>query len=226
MSSGKNEENNVIPVAVFSDVDKLKKDILWEIIGKAGIYRWTNKLNGKSYIGSSRDLGRRFSEYFRPSVLNKNMLIYKAIQKYGISNFEFAIIKYTEQDNIEVIEQYYIDIIKPEYNLSPTAGSAYGYKWTEEQLAKKKAYYMTEAGLIHKTNVFRVDGKWSDLRRASCPVSMKLKVTEISTGEVSVYPSIRSAALAIGVTQQAISKRLKTNNSFKLKDLYLIEKMD
>jgi len=53
------------------------------------------------------------------------MLIYKAIQKYGISNFEFAIIKYTEQDNIEVIEQYYIDIIKPEYNLSPTAGSAY-----------------------------------------------------------------------------------------------------
>jgi len=25
MSSGKNEENNVIPVAVFSDVEKLKK---------------------------------------------------------------------------------------------------------------------------------------------------------------------------------------------------------
>lgn len=56
------------------------------------------------------------------------MLIYKAISKYGISNFEFAILEYTEEANIEVIEQSYIDALKPEYNLSPTAGSNYGYK--------------------------------------------------------------------------------------------------
>lgn len=225
-NSSVNKNNNINPVLVYSDADLLKKEILWDNIGKAGIYRFTNKVNGKFYIGSSCDLGRRFQEYFRPSVLSRGMLIYKAISKYGISNFEFSILEYTEQDNIEVIEQTYIDALKPEYNLSrPSQGSNYGYKWSEDQIAKKKEYYKSEAGLSHISKVFRKDGKWSDRRRDSCPVSIELKVTEVSTGIVTSYASIRLAAAALGVTQQALSKRLKTKNSFTLKGLYLIEKM-
>lgn len=70
------------------------------------------------------------------------------------------------------------------------------------------------------------NNKWTDARRASCPVSVELKVTEISTGIVTSYASTRLAAASLGVTQQAISKRLKTHNSFTLKGLYLIEKMN
>lgn len=40
-------------LAVFSDADKDKLDILKYIKGKSGIYMWTNKLNGKNYVGSS-----------------------------------------------------------------------------------------------------------------------------------------------------------------------------
>jgi group I intron endonuclease len=56
------------------------------------------------------------------------MLIYKAISKHGLSNFEFEILEYCGPDNIEVREQAYIDLLNPEYNLSPTAGSNLGYK--------------------------------------------------------------------------------------------------
>jgi len=38
---------------VFSDADKDKLDILKYIKGKSGIYMWSNKLNGKKYVGSS-----------------------------------------------------------------------------------------------------------------------------------------------------------------------------
>lgn len=38
---------------VFSDADEDKLDILKYVKGKAGIYMWTNKLNGKNYVGSS-----------------------------------------------------------------------------------------------------------------------------------------------------------------------------
>jgi hypothetical protein len=40
-----------------------KKTIIKDNKGKVGIYRWTNLLSGKSYVGSSADLGRRFSQY-------------------------------------------------------------------------------------------------------------------------------------------------------------------
>ncbi len=215
----------VTPVISYINVEKEKSRIIKENKGKSGIYRWINKLNGKIYVGSSADLGRRFSEYFRPSWWSKNMVVYKAISKYGISNFDFDILEYADKENIEIIEQSYIDELKPDYNLSPTAGSNLGYKWTEEQIAKKQAYYKTEAGLIHLSKVFRKEGKWSEVRRAACPVSVKLKVTEISTGVVSEYASIRLAAEVLGVTQQAISKRLKLSNTFVLRDTYLIEKI-
>jgi len=38
---------------VFSNADKDKLAILNYIKGKTGIYMWTNKLNGKKYVGSS-----------------------------------------------------------------------------------------------------------------------------------------------------------------------------
>lgn len=215
----------VIPTVSYKNVEEEKTQLIKDNKGKSGVYRWTNKINGKIYIGSSSDLGRRLSEYFRPSKLrSSNMRIYNAILKYGISNFLLDIIKYVDQDILEEVEQSYINALKPEYNLSPTAGSNLGYKWTDEQIAKKEAYYKTEAGLAHLDRVFRKDGKWSDARRTSCPVSIGLKVTEISTGVVSNYASIRLAAEALGVTQQALSKRFKTNSSFVLKGLYLIEK--
>lgn len=37
----------------FLDADKDKLDILNYTKGKSGIYLWTNKLNGKKYVGSS-----------------------------------------------------------------------------------------------------------------------------------------------------------------------------
>ena len=55
------------------------------------------------------------------------MLIYKAILKYGHSNFSFEILEYCEAEQCEAREQEYINRLKPEYNLSPTAGTNFGY---------------------------------------------------------------------------------------------------
>lgn len=55
-------QNN--PVAVYSNAELQKKKIIQENRGKTGIYRWTNKVNGKSYIGSGVNLSNRLSKYF------------------------------------------------------------------------------------------------------------------------------------------------------------------
>ena len=68
--------------------DKLK--IIKENRGRSGVYRITNLLTGKSYIGSSIDLGRRFMNYYSVNSLLKatGMAICRALLKYGYSSFK------------------------------------------------------------------------------------------------------------------------------------------
>jgi group I intron endonuclease len=58
--------------------------------------------------------------------------------KYGHSTFKLEILEYCEADRLIILEreQYYIDLLKPEYNILKIAGSPLGYKHTEESLAK------------------------------------------------------------------------------------------
>jgi group I intron endonuclease len=103
----------------------LKKQILKENKGKCGIYRWTNKENAKSYIGSSVDLARRFRDYSSKSFLSRptsKMAIYKALLKYGYSKLSIEILQYCEPSEAISREQFFIDLLKPKYNILRTAG--------------------------------------------------------------------------------------------------------
>lgn len=72
-------------------------------------------------------------------VEKRNSLIYNSILKNGYSNFTFEILEYCTADNCINKKQYFIDLLKPDYNLLPKAGSSLGYKQTEESLAKMAA---------------------------------------------------------------------------------------
>jgi len=115
--------NNVIPVKSYFNASEDKAIIYKENKNQCGIYRWTNKINNKSYVGSSEKLNRRLSNYFclhKP--LKGRSHINNAILKYKISNFSLDILEYCEI-NIKIErEQYYLDILKPEYNILKIAG--------------------------------------------------------------------------------------------------------
>ena len=72
---------------------------------KKSIYKITNLINNKSYIGQTKDIQKRFSQHkinygsCGGQGLKSTSLINQAIQKYGIENFNFEIL---EQD----IENY------------------------------------------------------------------------------------------------------------------------
>nr|AMX22251.1 GIY-YIG endonuclease [Cryphonectria parasitica] len=79
-------------VLVYSDLKSEKSLILRDNKGKSGIYMWTNKVNGKIYIGSSVDLSKRLRNYFNVSYLSDLkdiMIIYKALLAHGFDNFKF-----------------------------------------------------------------------------------------------------------------------------------------
>ena len=53
-----------VPVKKYANADTEKLQILKEANGKGGVYRWVNLLNGKTYIGSSVNLGSRLGNYY------------------------------------------------------------------------------------------------------------------------------------------------------------------
>ena len=129
----------------------LYNNILKENKGKSNIYRWVNKINNKSYIGSSKSLSKRFGVYFSLSSFKKSLrkgssAIYSAILKHDHSNFSIDILEYCESNLLISREQYYIDNIKPEYNICKLAGSSLGFKHLEatkqDWVLIKLAYYI------------------------------------------------------------------------------------
>lgn len=127
------------PVLSYTNADTQKESILNDNKSKAGIYCWTNIESGKKYIGSSVDLYRRFMQYYNIKYItraSKSSLICKALLKYGYSSFTLEILEYCEPSVLIKREQYYIDTLKPEYNILKVAGSLFGYKHTIESIQK------------------------------------------------------------------------------------------
>jgi hypothetical protein len=57
------------------------------------IYQWMNLINGKIYVGSAWNGSVRLLSYWTPSVLNRNLLIYNNLKKYGHNNFILIILE-------------------------------------------------------------------------------------------------------------------------------------
>jgi group I intron endonuclease len=116
-----NNDINIIPEVTYNNADINKFIIYKENRNKSGIYRWINKINGKSYVGSSIDLAGRLSIYYSLSSLKRegkgSIIIRRALLKYGYYNFSLEILEYCEIDVLIAREQYYIDLLKPEYNI-------------------------------------------------------------------------------------------------------------
>jgi group I intron endonuclease len=89
------------------------------------------------------DLTKRLRQYYSPGylkneLLRNNSIIYKALLKYGYSGFKREILEYCEPRDTNTREQYYIDLLQPVYNILKTAGSLFGFKYSEESLAKMR----------------------------------------------------------------------------------------
>lgn len=107
---------------------------------KSGIYRWTNNLNGKTYVGSGVNLAKRLRSYFNVKELNrKSSPIQDALLKYGHSSFTLEIMEYTTREKVIHREQYYINLLVPEYNVLNNAYSLLGFKHSQETLDKLKS---------------------------------------------------------------------------------------
>lgn len=111
---------------------------------RSGIYKITNDINGKIYIGSSTMLKRRKWDHFNKLSAGKhgNSHLQNAYDKYGKEHFHFDILEYI--DDVEKLierENYWIREFRSNnsefgYNIREDAQSNLGFKHSEETKAK------------------------------------------------------------------------------------------
>lgn len=81
------------------------------------IYKITNIINDKIYIGKTRmNLTCRLKGHEYSSKYGSGTFIHRAIRKCGISNFKIELLEETLKDNER--EKYWIDTLTPDYNLT------------------------------------------------------------------------------------------------------------
>lgn len=86
----------------------------------SGIYCIINIKNSKKYIGSSKNIRQRLWSHRAELRHNKheNAHLQSAWNKYGEHNFDYYILENCDKSLLLEREQWYINIIKPEYNIN------------------------------------------------------------------------------------------------------------
>jgi group I intron endonuclease len=176
--------------------------------------------------------------YYSVKRLNEsNMAIYKALLKYGHSNFRFEILEYCEPENAIFREQDYIDLLKPEYNINPIAGSSLGYKHNQETLDKFKCRKYSDESRAKlsaaatgrklsedtkaKLSANRIGTKLPDKTRAkisattAANIGVAVIVKNIKTGETLEYKTMTEAGAALNVSRTTIKNYIKSGKIFR-----------
>ncbi len=112
-----------------------------EIKGKynySGIYCLKNTIDNRCYVGSAQKLNYRLWNHKHRLIkgTHANNILQNFVNKYGIDTIYFEILESVELGKLIEREQYYIDTLKPEFNILPKAGSSAGTIMSEEQKLK------------------------------------------------------------------------------------------
>ena len=110
---------------------------------KSGIYEIRNLSTGDCYIGSSINLIQRKNRHFKDlkSNCHHSIILQRSFNKHGEEFFRFNVLEIVEDKAILLVrEQFYLDLLRPKYNICTIAGSPLGVKGSKESCEKKRKY--------------------------------------------------------------------------------------
>lgn len=123
-----------------------------------GIYRITNKTNGKSYVGQSTNIERRWSQHRNADL---DSAIKRAFIKDGLENFSFEILEECHKEDLNDRELYFIEKLNTCYSgYNKTLGGS-GSKTLPDTdiLMIKRVLIETDLSTDKIGNLFRVSGR-------------------------------------------------------------------
>lgn len=106
----------------------------------SGVYKVLCLVNGKFYIGSSKNIQARWYTHRAPSAWRKypNRASNQDMQKYGVENFRLQLLAPVMPEHLKQVKQECIEMLKPTYNSNNACGNnVERQKETERKCGKK-----------------------------------------------------------------------------------------
>lgn len=232
------KEKNLKPLYIYEDLHlKSTKDkVSSETSNLSGIYLILNKITLDYYVGSAAT--NRFYSRFSNHLFNFNgsKVVKHAVKKYNISNFAFIVLELFPETVNKVnnkklldLEDFYLKILLPNYNILTEAGSSFGYKHTETTRLKMKANYslerrncignlnkgknlsdetinkIREKALNRKSPIYSTQAL-ANMKKTAKPILLY----NLDNTIYAEYPSITQAAKSLDCSDKTIIRALKS----------------
>ena len=185
------------------------------------IYKATNKINGKIYIGFDSNWPKRKNQHksssYKKNKKDYNHYFHKAIRKYGWEAFEWEEIccskdgEYLLKEMEDYFIKYYDSFGKNGYNSCKGGGGCLGYKHTNEIKMKMKLPKSKE----HRENLDKANKKRIGIPRSEIT---KEKISKSRIGKatcINNYILIDPKNIEIKVSN--LKKFCRDNPQYKLK---------
>jgi group I intron endonuclease len=227
------------PLLIFENLhlEETKKRVQESVKSHAGVYLIVNLLTGDSYVGSgiTGRIANRFQRHLFGGSGSRR--VWNAVLKYGLSNFAFVlvdtvpgVVSAEENQGLLEMENLYIGLLTPEYNIAQEAGNTFGVLHTAESRAAMRANYSSERreaiGALNRGKKLSLSTiekiREAALNRSPMSDSTRAKVSQNSTvaqlfevslvsGEVFVSPEGESVTSTIIRTIPAVANFTASN---------------
>lgn len=173
------------------------------------VYKIVNKINGKIYVGQTTEtLKQRFSRHMGYQKEEKDTKFYRAVRKYGVSNFYIELIE--EVDTLEELNK------REEY-------------WIRELNTVEEGYNSYYGGFSSGGNTLSNHPRIEEIRKVisnkqkggNNSNASKIVCVDVTTQEAVVYESIIECQQAMSIPRHDIvSRRCRKNIKSLYKDRF------
>ena len=180
-----------------------------------GIYKITNIVNNKIYIGSSNDVFKRKREHISALKNNThcNIHLQRAYNYYGEDSFIFEVIELCEEGNLLEVEQKYLDKYFDDgincYNENPIANKPPSRKGCEPWNKNKQNVYSKETLIKLRNSKIGIpcsEEIKQKLRETAKNKTFKTAKLVICVESNIVYKSINEASRQTNIDRKNITK--------------------
>lgn len=187
------------------------------------VYKITNKINGKIYIGiTNQGSGARYRHHWYESRIGESSALHRAMAKYGEENFTLEIIDFADTyDELKEKEKFYIKQFDSKnrdkgYNLTEGGDGTFGKmhsEETKEKIRQKAIGRKASEETKQKMSEMRKGRPVSELTKQKTAERNALRAKAVLQFDVEMnfiaeYPSISDAARATGLNRATIQKQL------------------